>query len=107
MATLVSRLRTPDLQTAQVRKNLFPIPISSILSSSDSYVCVFITYSIHVPLIYANSFSARSGGSPASNWIAPVERYVVVPDETLGPLAIRLHQTANVSSSEPKRDIYF
>ena len=34
----------------------------------------------------------------ASNWISPAERYAVVPDETLGPLASRLHQTANVSS---------
>lgn len=52
-------------------------------------------------LISANPFFARSGDSPASNWISPAERYAVVPDETLGPLARRLHQTAHVSLSEP------
>jgi hypothetical protein len=69
-------------------KTFFPTPMLSILSLSDSYMCIFMTYSIRVPLISANLFLARSRGSAASNWIAPAKRYAVVPDETLGLLAI-------------------
>jgi hypothetical protein len=67
--------------------------------SADGYACEQIESSGSTNCT-TNSFPARSGGSPASNWIAPAERYAVVPDETLGPLATRLHQTANVEGHE-------
>lgn len=37
--------------------------------------------------------SSPSGNCASSNWISPAERYAVVPDETIGPLTNRLHQT--------------
>lgn len=55
--------------------------------SADGYACEQIE-------------SSGSSNQTTSNWIAPAERYAVVPDETLGPLAIRLHQTANVEGHE-------
>ena len=79
---------------AQVRVRETSNPqINSLLDS-----CVFYAIFISGTLISANLFLARSGDLPASNWIPPAERYAVVPDETLGLLARRLHQTANVSS---------